>query len=260
MANAGEKVGLSTRQLVSAFKTSHGVSGFFSQGLVPEVFRATWTRFFKFALFPITLEILSRKALFSGLDATSLKVLSAVVSGIPETACIMPFEIAKIQLQLDTQGTFHNSLLQALSSTYAQHGMWRMLSIGFFSVFYRQAAWSAGYFASIQYIQQKCQEFLSISRGEQSSFVVLLAGFIAGVFGTAINTPGDTIRTIIQSRVFREKTGVEHTIFSVVSEIYRNRGISGLYAGFVVKALYLGIAGAMMAYLVPLFDEAVFAC
>ena len=144
MANAGEKVGLSVRQLISEFRRSHGVSGFFSQGLVPEIFRATWTRFFKFALFPITLDALSAMELFSGFSDTSLKILSAIVSGIPESACIMPFEIAKVQLQLDTQGVFKNSLSQALSAAYTKHGLWRLLTVGFFPVFYRQAGWSAG--------------------------------------------------------------------------------------------------------------------
>ena len=48
MANAGSSNKLSTAQLLSKFKDSHGLSGFFTQGLAPELARSTWMRFVKF--------------------------------------------------------------------------------------------------------------------------------------------------------------------------------------------------------------------
>ncbi|RYH09531.1 hypothetical protein EON65_40100 [archaeon] len=70
--------GLTTGQLLANFKNDHGVigmykslvpstspippiyplfpSGFFTQGLVPELARSTWMRFVKFALFPLVHE------------------------------------------------------------------------------------------------------------------------------------------------------------------------------------------------------------
>jgi hypothetical protein len=51
MANAGSKE--TTLQLLSNFKKTHGVQGFFTQGLAPELARATWMRSVKFGLFPI---------------------------------------------------------------------------------------------------------------------------------------------------------------------------------------------------------------
>jgi Mitochondrial carrier protein len=51
MANAGSS--LTTGQLLSNFKAAHGLKGFFTQGLAPELFRSTWMRFVKFGLFPV---------------------------------------------------------------------------------------------------------------------------------------------------------------------------------------------------------------
>jgi hypothetical protein len=54
MANAGSGVKLTTVQLLSNFRKAHGIKGFFTQGLAPELARATWMRFIKFSLFPLT--------------------------------------------------------------------------------------------------------------------------------------------------------------------------------------------------------------
>lgn len=57
MSNAGAK--LTTAELLMNFKNAHGIKGFFTQGLVPELLRSTWSRFIKFALFPIVHQAIS---------------------------------------------------------------------------------------------------------------------------------------------------------------------------------------------------------
>lgn len=41
---------------IKEFVATHGVKGLMSQGVVPEVIRATWMRVLKFFFFPITHE------------------------------------------------------------------------------------------------------------------------------------------------------------------------------------------------------------
>ena len=112
MANAGS--GLSTMQLLSNFKDTHGVQGFFTQGLAPEVARATWMRFLKFGLFPFIHTAMYNVTPKFGTART--KAITACFTSVPEVLTIMPLEIAKVQLQLDSAKVFGNSMLKAMSS------------------------------------------------------------------------------------------------------------------------------------------------
>jgi Mitochondrial carrier protein len=74
------------------------------------------------------------------------------------------------------------------------------------------------------------------------------------VFGAAINTPGDTIRTVIQKRMLGNQPGAVG-FFAVAQEIAKTRGAGALYAGFNFKALHLGGGGALMAFFLPFFKK-----
>lgn len=94
---------------------------------------------------------------------------------------------------------------------------------------------------------------MGVSKSSSTKVVSqLLSGFLAGVFGTALNTPGDTVRSLIQKRVFSGLPG-DVTLLGVIKEIYTARGVQGLYAGFKFKAIHLGTGGALMALLLPFF-------
>lgn len=60
----------------------------------------------------------------------------------------MPLELAKISLQLDTTNRFKNNMFSAMGALFKERGANAFL-IGFVGVQYRQAAWSAVYFASV---------------------------------------------------------------------------------------------------------------
>lgn len=69
-----------------------------------ELARSTWMRFIKFSLFPLAHVALFGIAEKSGTAFT--KAMSAIVSSVPEAISIMPLEIAKISLQLDTTNKY----------------------------------------------------------------------------------------------------------------------------------------------------------
>ena len=81
----------------------------------------------------------------------------------------------------------------------------------------------------------------------------VFSGFLAGVFGGMLNTPSDTVRTIMQKNYFAGKPS--GTLLSVGKDVVNARGFQGLYAGFGFKACHLGGGGALMAILLPFFTK-----
>lgn len=112
MANASSGTKLTTSQLLANFRKVHGIKGFFTQGLAPELARSTWMRFVKFSLFPLIHVLISGLPENKGSSVT--KALAAILSSIPEAITIMPLEIAKISLQLDTANRFKNDMFLAM--------------------------------------------------------------------------------------------------------------------------------------------------
>ena len=102
MANMGSASKYTTIQLLDNFKKTHGMKGFFTQGLAPELARATWMRFLKFSLFPVAhfaikyiffrmlLKNLSIKSclLRSGISESKgtpkSKAIAAIIAAVPE--------------------------------------------------------------------------------------------------------------------------------------------------------------------------------
>jgi solute carrier family 25 2-oxodicarboxylate transporter 21 len=254
MANAGS--GLTTKELLVNFHKAHGFAGFFTQGLAPELARSTWMRFIKFALFPIVHISLTGKPESKGNEIS--KAAAAIVSSIPEALSIMPLEISKIALQLDTKNLFKNNMFRAMGQVYKDKGLPGFM-VGYLGVQYRQAAWSAGYFASIKFFEKHVNEAFKFNDLDQKYPKVvktcsqLISGFLAGVFGACLNTPGDTIRSTLQKKVLQ--TGAQGlTFFSVGKDIVDAKGFGALYAGFGFKAFHLGGGGALMAFLIPFFQ------
>ena len=88
MANAGSGSRLTTIQLLTKFKNTYGCQGFFTQGLVPEIVRATWLRFVKFSLFPIVHLIITNGIEESKGNSAS-RTLAALIGSLPEALSIM---------------------------------------------------------------------------------------------------------------------------------------------------------------------------
>lgn len=254
MANAGS--GLTTKELLMNFQKAHGFSGFFTQGLAPELARSTWMRFIKFGLFPLAHMTITGLPESKGNELT--KAAAAIMSSIPEALSIMPLEISKIALQLDTANVFKNNMFRAMGQVFQDKGMSGFM-VGYLGVQYRQSAWGAGYFASIKFFEKHVNAAFKWNDLDKKypkavkTVSQLTSGFLAGVFGACLNTPGDTIRSTLQKRVLSQGAkGL--TFFSVGQEIVKAKGFSALYAGFTFKAFHLGGGGALMAFLIPFFQ------
>ena len=88
MANAGSGSKLTTMQLLTNFKNAHGIQGFFTQGLAPELARSTWMRFVKFSLFPIV-HLFVTNGIEESKGNSASKALAAMIGSIPEALSIM---------------------------------------------------------------------------------------------------------------------------------------------------------------------------
>jgi len=215
-------------------------------------------RFVKFSLFPIV--HLRLHGIPESAGNAMQKALAAIIASVPEAISIMPLEVAKISLQLDSANRFKNNMFKSMAHVWSEKGF-KGMSTGYLGVQYRQSMWSVGYFASIKFFEKTVNDCL-VCLGVQKSastetFAQLMSGFLAGVFGALINTPGDTLRTVLQKRVLSNAAGsAEATLLSVGREICKTRGFGGLYAGISFKALHLGGGGALMAFLIPFFKKA----
>jgi len=112
--------GVGVPELLSGFKSTYGMAGFFKQGLVPEVSRATLMRGLKFTLYPAVHQKLYNKPVSQG--TTKTKLTSACVTSVPEVLLIMPLEVAKVMLTTDSTKRFGNSMFKAMGHVYSTQG------------------------------------------------------------------------------------------------------------------------------------------
>lgn len=255
MASAGSKDGFS----IGEFYKKYGIKGMLGQGLLPELLKSSSMRVSKFFFFPICLEKIFKK---SSKEATPLqKGLSGALATIPEILLISPMEVAKIGLQLDKENKFKNNSIEFIKHIHKTKGFSGLYS-GWTGMQWRQCFWTGTYFATLSSWKKLVEPSIK-NVGGGNDLANLISGFIAGVFASIPNAPGDVVRSVVQKKLFenldRKAYGIsvggvkEH--INVAQEIIKAKGVKGLYAGFTFKALHLGGSGACMAYFVPIFSK-----
>merc|ERR1711871_992934 len=108
MSAAAEGRGGGAVQLVKEFHAVHGLKGFATQGVLPEMLRATYMRVLKFFLFPICHKAVWGRPQEQGNGAT--KAVAAALASLPEGFTIAPIEVSKIALQLDKTNKYNNNM------------------------------------------------------------------------------------------------------------------------------------------------------
>eukprot|EP01104_Vermistella_antarctica_P020535 TRINITY_DN8820_c0_g1_i1.p1 TRINITY_DN8820_c0_g1~~TRINITY_DN8820_c0_g1_i1.p1 ORF type:complete len:302 (-),score=29.76 TRINITY_DN8820_c0_g1_i1:28-888(-) len=244
---------------VSTFYKSYGIRGFLGQGVVPELVKSSSMRISKFFLFPILCETMWST---SPKDATPLqKGLAGGIATIPEILMISPMEIAKIRLQLDPENKFKNDSRAVVKHIYKTRGINGLYS-GWAGMQWRQFTWTGTYFATLQMWKDAVEPPLQ-DMGASKNVTNLVSGFLAGLFATTLNIPGDVVRSMVQKKAFLDPNRpvygvgfagvVEH--IQVAKEMIKTKGVGSLYQGAAFKALHLGGSGALMAMLVPIFAK-----
>jgi len=247
--------GVGAGEAVGGFIKNHGITGFVKQGLGAELMNRTVSRIIKFWLQPVAHQTVFGRKQTEGSALT--KGAAGLIATIPEVIAISPFENIKLAEQLDKEKKFSGmgNVAGHLLKTRGPTGLY----IGYMGMQMRQGLWTGGFFLSLDV-------FKGFSNGAFGKGVTsdVVAGFSAGVFGTALNCWTDVTRTIIQKEAIaatfdpsipRPNPMTHLNPFSFVAkagEIYAAKGLAGgLYAGFGIKAIYLGGSGALLAVLVP---------
>lgn len=266
MASAGDAVYVSTPALLGNFIKAHGVMGLASQGVLPEIARATVMRVVQFFSYPLVHKALFAKEPAQGSPMTKLS--AGMLASLPSALAITPLENAKIALQLDSKGEFGNSMTKAV-----QH-LWRrgVLApyVGVQAIFTRSAVSFGPYIAALPYCQKVTIPAAKNALGDNSTSKTvgnLLGGLMAGSLGAAINCPFDLVRTNLQKQAIElakapMSTGqIMSLAFSpiaywkVASQIIAARGIGALYMGLTFKIAHIGGMGAANAMFIPYFKR-----
>ena len=255
---SGQRAGVP--ELVSNFYKAHGAAGFIKQGLGAEMARATVARVIKFWLQPV-----AHKAIYGKMQSEGTAVskgLAGAAATFPEVLAISPFENVKLAQQLDKEKRFKGTG-DVFAHLYRTRGL-PGLYTGYFGMQIRQMLWTGGFFFSLDLFKARSERFF----GTGSVAADTVAGFAAGVFGTMINCWTDVVRTGIQKQAIAEtfNPAIARPVFGpaymlsgvsavagTAASIYANRGIRGLYSGFLIKSIYLGGSGALLAILMPRF-------
>jgi solute carrier family 25 2-oxodicarboxylate transporter 21 len=253
MSSAGSHQAFS----IGDFYRKFGLRGMLGQGLVPELVKSSSMRVSKFFLFPIGLNSIFGK---TASKASPLeKGIAGALATVPEILMISPMEVAKIGLQLDKENKFKNNSIEFIKHIHKTKGFSGLYS-GWAGMQWRQCWWTGLYFATLSgwkgLVEPPIREL-----GGGSGLASLASGFLAGVFASIPNAPGDVVRSVVQKKLFetpdRKAYGIspagvmEH--ITVTREIVKQRGLKGLYSGFSFKALHLGGSGALMAFFIPVF-------
>lgn len=268
MASASDAAAASqsTVQLIRNFVSAHGVKGLVSQGVMPEMARATVMRVVQFFSYPLCHEALTGKKPSEGTPMT--KLVSGMAASLPSALAITPLENAKIALQLDKENRFGNNMGNA-----ARH-LWRrgVLApyVGLQAIFTRSAVSFGPYIATLPYAQSFTKPMVHNAMGDGPLATVLgnlTGGFLAGSLGAAINCPFDLVRTNLQKQAIAlanepMSTGTILRLtfsygqyFEVAKQIVRANGIGALYMGLTFKVMHIGGTGAMNAAFIPFFKK-----
>jgi solute carrier family 25 (mitochondrial 2-oxodicarboxylate transporter), member 21 len=261
MAQAsGQKSSVGT--LVKNFYQTHGAIGFIKQGLGPEMARAIFSRVIKFWLQPMAHTLIFKKPEKQGSSIS--KGIAGALATVPEVLIISPFENLKLAQQLDKEKKFKNSsdVFNHLIKTRGLTGLY----LGYFGMQLRQVLWTGTFFLTLDIYQKKTEK----AAGGKKVYTDVIAGFLAGVSGTVVNCWTDVVRTVIQKQAIADTFDINKprqplnlsylasgvsTVVNTTHTIYSNRGIAGLYSGFLIKSLYLGGSGSFLAVLIPRFKK-----
>lgn len=266
MASASDAVYVSTAQLLRNFVQAHGLMGLASQGVMPEIARATAMRVVQFFSYPLFHELLFGKKPSEGSPGT--KLVGGMAACAPAALAITPLENAKIALQLDHSGRFNNSMGAAMSHLWRRGAL--APYVGLQGVFTRSAISFGPYIAALPYCQQLTTPtavgiFGDTPFGRTAG--TFSAGLMAGSMGAALNCPFDLVRTNLQKQAIAaaEKPMTSAQILSltfspisygrVAAEIVRARGVGALYMGLAFKVAHISGMGACNAAFISVFKK-----
>lgn len=155
-------------------------------------------------------------------------------------ACLVrvPVEIAKQRRQAMLVKA-ETSSLQLLYQAFRNEGLFNGVYRGFGTTIMREVPFSFIQFPLWEYLKTQWEPSTGLSLTPIS---VAICGAISGGIAAGLTTPLDVIKT----RIMLADTGSKNTtVTKIVKSIYREKGVKGLFAGFVPRVMWITIGGAV---------------
>ena len=217
------------------FWRSGGFSGIY-KGLGPAAAGSSPTA----ALFFVTYESIKSVLNHHATKEQAPFVHMAAASCGEIVACLIrvPVEIAKQRRQALLVKSEVSSL-ELLYQSYKHEGLRSGVYRGFGTTIMREVPFSFIQFPLWEYLKLQWEPTTGLPLTPVS---VAFCGAIAGGFAAGITTPLDVIKT----RIMLAEDGTKNTsITKLAKSIYRERGVKGLFAGFVPRVMWITLGGAI---------------
>lgn len=223
-------------QSEKGFWRSGGVTNLY-RGLAPAAAGSAPTA----ALFFTTYEFF-KKFLHQYAPNNSHYVHMASASAGEVVACLIrvPIEVVKQRRQAKTY-KFEASFLRHIWDSYKSEGLCRGVYRGFGTTISREIPFSLIQFPLWEYFKLNWMDVTGLPLNSASS---ALCGAVAGGIAAAATTPLDVAKTRIM--LADTTAGANQTSFGpVLLRVYREKGVSGLFAGIVPRVTWIFIGGGI---------------
>lgn len=170
------------------------------------------------------------------LDCTNIftKIAAGALSGAIATATTNPMEVMKVRMQVSRQPS-DGSLVRELRNMLAVEGLaglWR----GVGPSMARASALTASQLATYDESKQMIKHWMAL---EEGFWLQISASLAAGVVGTTVTAPIDTVKT--RMMIQRETSNALYkSAFDCSHKIWSSEGLRGLYKGWSAMFARLG--------------------
>lgn len=165
-------------------------------------------------------------------------MLSAASAEIVACLIRVPVEIAKQRRQA-LSFKYNTSSVEILYHAIKTEGIRRGLYRGSGTTVMREVPFSFIQFPLWEYFKQN---WTATTGTALTPVSVAICGAIAGGIAAGLTTPLDVAKTRI---MLADQDSVNTSVFKILHSIYRERGIKGVFAGFVPRVLWITLGGAI---------------
>ncbi|KAL3274215.1 hypothetical protein HHI36_015627 [Cryptolaemus montrouzieri] len=238
---------LKTRiQSQQGFKRAGGFSGVY-KGIGPQVICSVPQG----ALFFLTYE--SIKYYFtphvSSTTAPLLHMFAATAGEVVTCLIRVPMEVVKQRRQ--TSINIKDTSLKIMLDAYKQEGFIKGLYRGYGSTVLREIPFSVIQFPLLEFLKNYYRITFK-NNIPLEPYEVATCGALAGSVAAALTTPLDVVKTRIMLADKKKVELKEIGIRSMFMEVYRQKGIRGLFAGFGIRMAWISLGGYIFLVLMTL--------
>ncbi|XP_025191367.1 S-adenosylmethionine mitochondrial carrier protein-like [Melanaphis sacchari] len=212
------------------FVQSGGFRGIY-KGLTPTIIGAPFTAGLFFGTYD------GFKNLFPNVSNNTAPLVHLCAGIVGEVVCCttkVPIEIVKQRRQASPN---QESILKIIRNAYANEGVFGFYR-GFWTTVMRDVPFSMLQLPIWEYLKK---EYRNFTGKPLTTLEVAFCGSISGGVAAALTTPIDVTKT----QIMLANSAVDQNFSTVFKNIYLNKGINGLFAGFLPRVVFIMIGGAL---------------